>query len=417
MAGVRRPSQPPYFEPMTFDPFDPDVLADPASAYGALREAGPVHWYDGLGGFYLLTRYEDVSAALRDHDRWSFRWGGGPQRDLSGGLFSDPPDHALFRRMLGPVHTPAAVARMESYLEGQAASLVDAMVERGSPADLHDDLAVPLPVNVIADMLGVAPEHRTAFKRWSDESVVAMNSGEPRANAAVRDAIGGFFGEMIDEREQALGGHSGDIDDTLLGTVLPDDLVSRLVVSHHAIRPMSRGEIIGVLHQQLIGGNETTTSLITNVVLRLIEQPNVTATLRDDPGLIEVAIEESLRFDPPVLGLYRTNNVPVVIGGVEIPAESKVLMLYASANRDPRAWDDPDTFRLDRDLAALRRKQLSFGAGIHTCQGSSLARLEARIALRLVMERLPGIRLAGPTTRVKPFLMWGRASMPVSWGV
>ena len=158
-----------------FDPFAADVLDDPAAGYGALREAGPVHWYPGLGGFFLLTRYEDVSASLRDHARWSFRWGGGPQRDLSGGLFSDPPEHTLFRRMLGPAHTPAAVARMEAGVEDLATGLVDAMVAKGPPLDLHDDLAVPLPVNVIATMLGVPPEHRGAFKHWSDESVVAMN--------------------------------------------------------------------------------------------------------------------------------------------------------------------------------------------------------------------------------------------------
>ncbi|MFN0095545.1 MAG: cytochrome P450 [Dehalococcoidia bacterium] len=398
-----------------FDVLAPEVLADPAAAYGQLREAGPVHWYPGLGGFFVLTRYADVSAALRDHETWSFRWGGGPQRSLSGGLFSDPPEHTLFRRMLGPAHTPAAVAKLEGWIEGLAASLIDAMVETGSPADLHDSLAVPLPVNVIAEMMGVPAEQRSSFKAWSDASVVAMNSGNPRANAEVMETIGNFFGEMIDARMAALAEWEGPVTEELLGAALPADLVSRLAIADATTRPTTRQEMIGVLHQQLIGGNETTTSLITNVVTRLLERPELLDAVRADPGLVEVALEESLRFDPPVLGLYRTNDRPVSVGGVTIPIDSKVLMLYATANRDSRAWDDPDTFRLDRGLPELRRKQLSFGAGIHTCQGSSLARLESRIALRLIVDRFPGLRSAGATERVKPFLMWGRARMPIAW--
>lgn len=397
-----------------FDPFDPDVLDDPAAGYGRLRELGPVHWYDGLGGFYLFTRYDDIAAALRDHQRWSFRWGGGPSRELGGGLFSDPPEHTLFRRMLGPAHSPGAVARMRDAVEAQAVELVEAMVRKGAPANLHDDLAVPLPVNVIAHMLGVPPESRGDFKRWSDETVVAMNSGDPEVSRRVRAVVAEFFGEMIVERQELIAG-ADQVDEAMLGDTLPDDLVSRLVLADRNIRPMTRSEMTSVLHQQLIGGNETTTSLITNVVLRLIEMPGLAATVRSDPTLIEVAVEESLRFDPPVLGLFRTNDVELVIGDVTVPKDSKALMLYASANRDPRAWDDPDTFRVDRDLGALRRKQLSFGAGIHTCQGALLARMEAGIALRLVLDRLPELRLAGPTRRVQPFLMWGRASMPITW--
>ena len=397
-----------------FDPFDADVLDDPATAYGALRERGPVHWYPGLSGFFLFTRYDDVASALRDHQRWSFRWGGGPSRELGAGLFSDPPEHTLFRRMLGPAHSPGAVARLRHEVEAQALDLVEKMVSNGPPGDLHDDLAVPLPVNVIARMLGVPAEQRNDFKRWSDETVLAMNSEDPAPSRTVRAVVAEFFNEMIDQRQQLLAG-SDQVSDAMLGDVLPDDLVSRLVIADHTIRPMTRAEMTSVLHQQLIGGNETTTSLITNVVLRLLELPAVTAAVRADPTLVDVAVEESLRFDPPVLGLFRTNDEEVTIGDVTVPKDSKTLMLYASANRDPRAWHDPDTFRVDRDLAGLRRRQLSFGAGIHTCQGALLARMEAGIALRLALDRFPGLRLAGPTQRVKPFLMWGRAKMPITW--
>jgi len=165
-----------------------------------------------------------------------------------------------------------------------------------------------------------------------------------------------------------------------------------------------------------VGGNETTTSLITNCVWRLLQQRELWDAVCADPArLAEVAVEESLRFDAPVLGLFRTTTTPVELHGVEVPERTKVMMLFASANRDAQAWDDPDSFRLDRDLAQLRRQQLAFGAGVHFCLGAPLARLEAKVALELLATALPGLRLDGEPERIEPFLLWGKRTMPVRW--
>ena len=169
-----------------------------------------------------------------------------------------------------------------------------------------------------------------------------------------------------------------------------------------------------MLVQLLVGGNETTTSLITNLVWRLLQNRELWQALVDDPTLVDVAIEESLRFDPPVLGMYRTTTCPVSMSGTVIPADEKVMLLYASANRDPKVWDDPDTFRLDRDLNQLRR-HMSFGFGLHVCPGAALARTETRIAVNKLIASVPTLQLDGEPERIETFLLWGKRTMPVRW--
>jgi len=174
-------------------------------------------------------------------------------------------------------------------------------------------------------------------------------------------------------------------------------------------------DLLSLLTQLLVGGNETTTSLITNCVWRLLERRELWEQVCADPSLVEVAVEESLRFDAPVLGLFRTTNCPVTVRGVEIPAEAKVHLLYSAADRDPDVFEDPDTFRLDRDVEHLRRKHVAFGSGIHHCLGAPLARMESRIALAALTRRLPAMELDGPTARIEPFLLYGRHRLPVRW--
>ena len=193
-----------------------------------------------------------------------------------------------------------------------------------------------------------------------------------------------------------------------------DDLVSGLVAAEVDGRRLSDHELQWMLLLLLLGGNETSTALLTNVVWRLLQVPQRWAAVREDPGLVDVAVEESLRHDPPVLGLFRTPTRDVTLHGTTIPEKAKVMVCFASANRDAVVFDDAEHFRLDRDLDDVRR-HLSFGFGAHFCPGAALARLEARVTLRRVVERLPELRLAGAPERIVPFNLWGRRTLPVEW--
>ncbi len=166
-----------------------------------------------------------------------------------------------------------------------------------------------------------------------------------------------------------------------------------------------------VLMQLLVGGNETTTSLMTNMLWRLLEDPARWQALQEDRSLVEAAVEESLRFDPPVLGLYRDTTCPVALHGTTIPEGVKVLINYAAANRDPTVFDSADTF----DLRRPRKRHMSFGLGLHMCIGAPMARMEAEIALHALLDRLPDLRLIGPGTRIAPWFLWGRHTLPVAW--
>jgi cytochrome P450 len=400
------------------DLLSPEVLADPFPHFNALREESPVVRARGMAaGAYIITRHKDVAAAAKGNvplGAFSARYGQVPTLEPKGGLFSDPPDHAVYRRMLQPMHRLGAVDSLAPLITSIADELIGT-VSATQEMDVYSDYAVPLPIRVIGHMLGVNPADFGALKVWSDQLVESINSGDPSANAAVRSAIHDYFNRMIEERESLLDA-AGDIDlESALGTVLPKDAVSRLVIANRTSKPMTRELMTSMLRQQLKGGNETTTSLLTNVVWRLLQLPEIYDAVRTDPTLVEALIEESLRFDPPVLGLFRIVDEDVSVGGITIPAGARALLLWASANRDPRVWEDPDAFRIDRDLTELRRNTLTFGTGIHLCQGSPLARLEGRIGLDAILRRLPALRLNGTVKRVPTAILWGRSELPVTW--
>jgi len=263
-----------------------------------------------------------------------------------------------------------------------------------------------LPVITIARILGVPEDMKEKFKYWSDIQVAGMGQIDRTLYERNRRELEEYFIVLVNDR-RALRRD---------GKQMPDDLISALVVAaEDAPRPIQDFDMLSVLLQLLVGGNETTTSLITNCVWRMLERRELWEQVCADPSLVDVAIEESLRFDAPVLGLFRTNTCPVTLHGTEIPQDSKVMMLYSAADRDGAVFEDPDTFRLDRDAEHLRRRHLAFGSGIHHCLGAPLARLESRIAVAALVRRLPSLQLAGPTSRIEPFLLYGRHRLPVTW--
>ncbi len=376
-----------------YHPTDPAVLADPSVAHAWLLEDAPVHFEERFDPpFFVLSRYADVNAALRDIETFSSEFGQGPRFTPPRGMLSDPPQHTFFRSLVQQAFKPAAIEAMRARVLVLAADLLDGVPASGE-WDLHEDYAFPLPVIVISEMLGVPKEDRHLFKRWSDASVAAMGAEDPSVHASDLMALGSYLLDAIREHRQ----HPER-----------DNLIATLVRARQGNRGLDDEEIQGVLSQLLVGGNETTTSAITNLVWRLLETPALWDRVVREPACRDSALEESLRFDPPVLALYRNTTRDVTLHDVTIPQGSKVMMYYAAANRDPRVWDNPDEFRIDRT-----GRHMSFGLGVHFCLGAQLARLEARCALEALVTRFPALRLVNAGERIPPFFLWGRKRLPV----
>ncbi len=389
-----------------YDPLSPSVLDDPFPAYERLRRECPVHHNTGFDPpFFTLSRFDDVLAGLRDFETWSIRYGDSPHYMRPAGLFNDPPQHTPFRRIFNRSLTPRAVTALEADIEHLAHHLVDTMVREDS-GDFQTLFASPLPMTIIARLIGVPETDLALFREMCNDLTATYNVADPAASAAPRARLDDYFQRHIDWRRHLV---------TNAEVPLPDDLLSRLVVAESDGWRPTDADLHLLLVLLLLGGLETSTALLTNVVWRLLQDRSRWQALQQDPALIDVAVEESLRHDPPVLGLFRTPTRDIELHGTTIPAKSKVMLAFASANREPphdvRA---PDEFRLDRDLEDVRR-HLSFGFGVHFCPGAPLARLEGRISLRVLLQRLPDLHLDGPTERIEPFLLWGRGRLPLRW--
>jgi cytochrome P450 len=394
-----------------FDPLAAEFRADPGPVSRSLRSSCPIHHNPEFAGrgIWTLSQYEDVEQALRNHALWSVRFGAGPVRlpeEHIGVLNSaDPPLHTAQRSLISRAFTPRAVASMEPVISNIASELLDARVAAGS-FDLVADFAYPLPVIVIARMLGISEARMADFKRWSDQIASGINQTpetiETRLQAIneLHEYFRSIVRPLVELREQ--------------GEALPEHLVGTLVGAELGERRLDEREIVMMLHQLLVAGNETTTSLLANLVYRLLTTPSQMDLLLAHPDLLDNAIEESLRLDSPIQGIFRENLEPVRIHGVDMDAYERTWMLIASANRDESMFDEPDEFRIDRDPTRLRQ-HVAFGVGVHYCLGASLARLEARVAMRELIARLPNLRLVGSGERVDGFIFRGFARLPVAW--
>lgn len=393
------------------------MLADPAGAHARLRAACPVHRFDGLENpVVTFAARDDVLSVLTDTTTWSNRHGPGvaygSDENVGDLQRYDPPEHAQRRRFLRGPFLPRTVAATEPIIDALAVRILDDLEPLGR-AELHDDYALPLPLGGFIDMMGIDDDHRGDFKAWADDLTLGMTYPEKARDA--RKAMSAYTrGEVRRRRDLVASARLGPDDDPV-GSVVPDGLLS-----HLACHPLDDGtvmpdtEVAGMVGQLLVAGHETTTSLITNAVWRLLEDRQRWERLLAEPDLVPNVIEESLRFDPPVLGLCKTNNVAVETKGVAIAPETKVMVLYASANRDDDTFEAPDEFRVDRPIIEAKR-HLSFGWGEHFCLGAHLARLTGRIALTRLLERFPDLEPDGPTERVGAPFLWGRSRLPVRW--
>jgi cytochrome P450 len=388
-----------------FEPFDD---------YAELRRHCPLHAErEHEPPFYVLTRFHDIVGVLKQPALWGNRDGPGVFHQEAGVLGSaDDPDHARHRRTLRSAFLPTAIARLEPRVATIADELFDGIVPRGE-GDFVELYAYPFPAIVIGELLGVRPEDRDDFRHWSLVAVSALTGGDLSAYEEAKNAIADCIEVQVTAREEQLAAADPTAASDPLGTVVPDDVSSLLAIAHRD-GVLSRDELRHLGYQLLVAGHETTTSLIGLMLYRLIERPDVMARLRTDPSLVPHAVEEALRFDSPVQGLFRTNATECALAGEKLPPRTKVQLLFGSANRDPEHWDAPDEFRLDRDANELRR-HVAFGWGIHYCIGAPLARLETRLTFERILARMDDIELAGPPQRNESFVLRGLTSLPLRW--
>lgn len=402
-----------------YDPLAPETVEDPFPAYAALREGCPVHRTDRFGHpLYTLSRRSDIHAVLTSPDRWSNLLGPGvsySRGDRVGDMQRfDPPEHTARRRFARPEFNPVRVAaELQDRVRVRAAELIEAAKAAGPPTEVHDDLALPLPIFSFIEMMGgVDAADADRIKAWADEMVKGLADPYGANEATVQ--LHHYLRERIDAVRAAADAAGTPSEEEAVGVTVPTGLLSTYSLRLYEGARMEASQCANMLSQLMVAGHETTTSLITNLVYRLLERRERWEAVVADPSLAEAAVEESLRFDPPVLGLCRTNPQPEQLGEHQLDPGTKVMVLYASANRDPSAFDRPDEFRLDRPWTELRR-HYSFGWGVHHCLGAPIARQTARIALEELVARLPGLELAGPTERIGSELLWGRRVLPVRW--
>lgn len=386
---------------MSWSPFKPDIIEDPANGHQHLLRECPVHHCEEFDPpFYTLSRYADVEEALRDIETYSSHWGQGPRFTEPAGMLSDPPQHTVYRKLIQQAFTPKAVEALRPQVEALTDSLIDDILAGPAEFDFHDQFAFPLPVIIIAGMLGVPSSDLEQFKVWSDMQVDIMGSEDPTKYMDEQMKFQEYmFNHMMNRRSELES-----------GVEVPDDLLTLVAGAKQEEGDyIPDGDALSMLNQLLVGGNETTTSLITNLMWRLLEEPARWQMILDDASLIEGAVEESLRFDPPVLGLYRNNTRDVELHCQVIPEGNKVWINYAAANRDPDVFANPDEFDITRPL----QRHMAFGLGVHFCIGAPTARLEAEVALNRLRERLPGLELVNTGERIGPFFLWGRRKLPL----
>jgi cytochrome P450 len=396
--------------------FDPHRVADPYPTYAWLREARPV--WQPVERLYVLSRHEDCAAVLRD-PRFGRAEGGrlGLRRvgQDAGAMVAErpavrsflalnPPDHTRLRRLVSRAFTPARVRDLGPRIEATAAELIEtaaASAAAGGPVDLIEALASPLPVTVISELLGVPSADYDRLVGWSDALARGLDpafliSAEDREREQVaRAEFSAYLTGLIAERRRSPG----------------DDLVSALVGVADDGDMLSEEELIATCILLLVAGHETTTSLMGSAVLGLLQHPGQLARLRAEPELMAGAVEEFLRYDPPVQLTARVALTDAGIGPVPVPAGSAALMLVGAANRDPSLCADPERL----DITRPPTHHVSFGQGIHFCLGAPLARLETQIVLRLLLERRDDLRLAGEPAWKENTVLRGLRFLPVTF--
>ena len=390
---------------MTYSHLEHANDLEPAAGHHHLIEHCPLHKEDTFDPpFYVVSRHEDVLSMLTDPAQWTNGDGPGVFFQEGGVLGSaDDPDHRRQRKVLQDGFRPAAIASLAPRVDIIGRELWDRAFASDGEGDFVTLFAFPFPAIVIAEMLGIRPEDREQFGHWSDDIVNGLGGGDLSLVAIANEGIYGFVDALVAERQEILE----------RGETPPDDLLTVLTLAYRN-GDLQYGEVRRLSQQVLVAGHETTASLLSLMLYRLIQQPELVELLRADPSLIPWAVEEFLRYDSPVQGLFRTNRDECVVHGEKIEADTKVQLLFAAANRDPEVWQDPDDIQLDR-FGPGSKPHLAFGWGVHHCIGNVLARREGQLALRWMVETFEKVELIGPVQVNQPFILRGLTTLPIRW--
>jgi len=393
-----------------FNPMDPEFVADPYPTYHRLRAEDPVH-HSPLG-FWVLTRYADVMAMLRDPRLTkepiaafvAARFGMAvppPGLGLSM-LDRDPPDHTRLRGLVSKAFTPKALESLRLHIQQIVDDLLADAGGKGQ-MDLIEEFAYPLPVRVICEMLGVPVKDHERFKAWGldiarglDAIMLPPDSAVGQRSIAGRRALAAYFRELIAARRAAP----------------RDDMLSALIAAEEAGDKLNEEELLATCILLLVAGHETTVNLIGNGTLALLRHPAELRKLRENPGLIGTAVEELLRFDGPVQRTARIPSEDITIGGQTIGKGEMVMPFLGAADRDPTQFPEPDRL----DITRADNRHIAFGMGIHFCLGAPLARMEGQIAINTLLRRLPKLALATDRPQFRQSLtLRGLEALPVSF--
>ncbi|WP_328830616.1 cytochrome P450 [Streptomyces sp. YS-B37] len=401
---------------LAFDPWDPAFVSDPYPAYAELRERGRVTYYEPTDQ-WLVPRHADVSALLRDrrlgrtyqhrftHEDFG-RTAPPPEHESfhtlndHGMLDLEPPDHTRIRRLVSKAFTPRTVEQLKPYVSQLAGELVDGLVAKGG-GDLLTDVAEPLPVAVIAEMLGIPESDRAPLRPWSADicGMYELSPSEETAAKAVRasDEFSAYLRELIAARRKNPG----------------DDLISGMIAAHDEddVR-LTEQELISTAVLLLNAGHEATVNSTVNGWWALFRNPDQLAALRADHSLIPSAVEELMRYDTPLQLFERWVLDEIEIDGTTIPRGAEIAMLFGSANHDPAVFAAPDRL----DLTRTDNPHISFSAGIHYCIGAPLARIELAASMGALLEKAPTLRLAAEPERKPNFVIRGLEGLSVEVG-
>ena len=387
----------------TFNPFDPSTQQCPFPHYAQMREEAPVHPVPGLG-VHLVTKHDLVMQVLRDPQTYSSMFGGAgmplssADREkfaevMAAGyprvptmLTADQPDHTRYRRLVARAFHPKVIAEMEPVIRQITVELIESWIDKGR-IEFVKEFGVPLPVRVIAKALNVPDDRLADFKRWSDDSIAGIGTNitlEQRLQAEYGvNEFQHYFAEQIELRRT---NPQDDILTNLLNASIDDD--DPEVTDK---RQLDMPEMLSIIQQLLVAGNETTTKSLTEMVRLLAENPEEWAALKADPSRAEKVFEETLRLSTPTQGMWRILTKDAELGGVQLTKGQRIIIVFASANRDEALYDNPDDFIPMRDHL---RDNLAFGKGIHFCLGANLSRLEGKVAAEELSKRIDTITLS-----------------------
>jgi cytochrome P450 len=386
-----------------FNPFDPETLQCPWPHYAEMRATEPVFFVEPLN-VYMVTRHDLVLDVIRDTEKFSSRFPGAAMitdPDLVGRLravyedgyprvptmlTADAPEHTRYRKLVSKAFTPKVINELEPTVREISVRLIDQMAGSTS-IEFVEEFAVPLPVEVIARALNVPPADMADFKRWSDDAIagIGTNSSSDEMVDAARGVVE-FQHYFADQLEQRRSEPRDDLLTNLLNArVNPQD------DPDIDPRPLDMAEMLSIIQQLLVAGNETTTKMLTEMMLLIGRSPDQWGQLRADPECARGIVEETLRLATPTQGMWRIVTKDTTLAGVDIPEGARVIAAFCSANRDESLFEEPDRFDPDRENV---REHLAFGKGAHYCIGANLSRLEGRVALEELSRRIESFRLS-----------------------